>query len=81
MVEAEPETVLSILVARTKDAVRRLDSKNYRAAKKIFMLNNAVSSLDHLDWMWPRTVKSCMMQIAVASYRHIMNDLKSSRKF
>lgn len=41
MVEAEPETVLSILVARTKDAVRRLDSKNYRAAKKIFMLNNA----------------------------------------
>ena len=40
MVEAHPETVLSMLVARTKDAVRRLDNKNYRAARKIFMLNN-----------------------------------------
>ena len=40
MVEARPETVLSMLVARTKDAVRRLDNKNYRAARKIFMLNN-----------------------------------------
>ncbi|XP_063681098.1 serine/threonine-protein kinase TAO1-like [Bolinopsis microptera] len=40
MVEAHPETVLSMLVARTKDAVRRLDNKSYRAARKIFMLNN-----------------------------------------
>lgn len=40
MVEAHPDTILNLLVARTKDAVRRLDNKNYRAARKIFMLNN-----------------------------------------
>lgn len=39
MVDARPEAVLSLLVSRTKDAVRRLDNKTYRAARKIFMLD------------------------------------------
>lgn len=38
--EVRPDGILSELVARTKDAVRRLDNKSYKAAKQIFMLNN-----------------------------------------
>ena len=40
MTNLDPDSILGHLVARTKEAVRRLDNKNYRAARKIFMLNN-----------------------------------------
>ena len=43
MINLDPDGILGYLVARTKEAVRRLDNKNYRAARKIFMLNEGVS--------------------------------------